>query len=399
MRPQLEVADIFRRFGPKYRQAHAGELSLGQFRVMRAIEQCRTEVLGGHVEQCDACGHRRISYNSCRNRHCPKCQSIARAKWLDDRKAELLPVTYFHVVFTLPSEIAEIAFQNKAILYDMLFQATAETLLTIAKDKRHLGAEIGFIAILHTWGQNLMHHPHLHCVVPGGGLAPDCSRWISCRPGFFLPVRVLSRLFRRLFLERLQEQFDLGNLRFFGKLSALHEEHAFARHLAKPRHSEWVVYAKEPFGGPQQALDYLGRYTHRVAISNNRLIAMEEEDVSFRWKDYRREQTPRVMRLAAAEFMRRFLLHVLPSGLKRIRHYGFLSNRWRRVRLTACRCLLKDDEAKANRTRMDQQRSVKCGILTAALYRNCPLCLLGCMACVDIIPYPSRARAPPKVPK
>jgi hypothetical protein len=205
-------------------------------------------------------------------------------------------------------------------------------------------------------------------------------------------------LFRRLFLERLQEQFDLGNLRFFGKLSALHEEHAFARHLAKPRHSEWVVYAKEPFGGPQQALDYLGRYTHRVAISNNRLIAMEEEDVSFRWKDYRREQTPRVMRLAAAEFMRRFLLHVLPSGLKRIRHYGFLSNRWRRVRLTACRCLLKDDEAKANRTRMDQQRSVKCGILTAALYRNCPLCLLGCMACVDIIPYPSRARAPPKTP-
>jgi hypothetical protein len=398
MRPQLEVADIFRRFGPEYRQAHVGELSLGQFRVMRAIEQCRTEALGGHVEQCDACGHQRISYNSCRNRHCPKCQSLARAKWLSDRKAELLPVTYFHVVFTLPSEIAEIAYQNKAILYDMLFQATAETLLTIAIDKRHLGAEIGFIAILHTWGQNLMHHPHLHCVVPGGGLASDYSRWISCRPGFFLPVRVLSRLFRRLFLERLQKQFDLGNLRFFGKLSVLSEEHAFAQHLAKPRHTDWVVYAKEPFGGPQQALDYLGRYTHRVAISNSRLMALENEKVAFRWKDYRREQAPRVMRLAAAEFMRRFLLHVLPSGLKRIRHYGFLSNRWRTVRLSACRRLLYDNKAKADQKHTGQQRPVKFEILTAAPFRTCPLCMLGCMACVNIIPYPSRARAPPKSP-
>ncbi len=273
----LEVADVLRRYGAAYRQTHAGSLSLAQRRVMSAVELCRTAALGGHVEQCDACGHQRIAYNSCRNRHCPRCQSLARAQWLDDRQADLLPVSYFHVVFTVPQEIAAIAYQNKAVVYDILFQATAETLQTIAADPKHLGADIGFIAILHTWGQNLLHHPHLHCVVPGGGLAPDHSRWIACRPGFFLPVRVLSRLFRRLFLERLQRAFETGRLRFFSALAPLQHVQAFARYLDSPRRAEWVVYAKEPFGGPQQVLAYLGRYTHRVAISNNRLIDIAED--------------------------------------------------------------------------------------------------------------------------
>jgi hypothetical protein len=285
----LELADIFRQAGSAYRQKHGDSLSRGQRCVMRAIERCRTAALGGHVEQCDACGHQRIAFNSCRNRHCPKCQSLVRAQWLDDRRADLIPVEYFHVVFTLPEEIAAIAYQNKAVVYDILFQATAETLRTIAADPKHLGAEIGFIALLHTWGQNLMHHPHLHCVVPGGGLGSDGERWISCRPGFFLPVRVLSRLFRRLFLARLQRAFDAGELRFFNRLEALSSPAAFARYLARVRQAEWVVYAKPPFGGPQQVLEYLGRYTHRVAIANSRLIDFADDKVSFRWKDYRHE--------------------------------------------------------------------------------------------------------------
>ena len=282
MKASLELAHVLHRHGAAYRRLHAGSLDREQRRVMSAIEQCRTAALGGHVEQCDACGHQRISYNSCRNRHCPKCQSLARAQWLDDRQADLLPVPYFHVVFTVPDEIAAIAFQNKRVVYDILFQATAETLLTIAADPRHLGAAIGFIAVLHTWGQNLVHHPHLHCVVPGGGLAPGGSRWVACRPGFFLPVRVLSRLFRRLFLERLHHAFETGALSFFASLAHLRESREFSRYLSGPRHTEWVVYAKEPFGGPQQVLDYLGRYTHRVAISNNRLVGLTDEHVAFR---------------------------------------------------------------------------------------------------------------------
>lgn len=332
----LEVADIFRQAGPSYRQHHADALSRGQRCVMSAIERCRTAALGGHVEQCDACGHQRIAFNSCRNRHCPKCQSLVRAQWLEDRQADLIPVDYFHVVFTLPEEIAAIAYQNKAVVYDMLFQATAETLRTIAADPKHLGAAIGFIAILHTWGQNLLHHPHLHCVVPGGGLSADGERWISCRPGFFLPVRVLSRLFRRLFLAQLQAAFDAGHLRFFNALEALQAPRAFARHLAPARRAEWVVYAKPPFGGPQHVLEYLGRYTHRVAISNNRLIDFGDGMVSFRWKDYRHASRQKVMCLEAQEFMRRFLLHVLPAGFQRIRHYGFLANRHRAAKLTRC---------------------------------------------------------------
>ncbi|MCX7249873.1 MAG: IS91 family transposase, partial [Burkholderiales bacterium] len=312
MRPVgLEVADIFRQVGPFYREDHVTALSCGQRRVMNAIEQCRTAALGGHVEQCDSCGHQRIAFNSCRNRHCPKCQSLLRAQWLEDRQTELLPVEYFHVVFTVPQEIAAVAYQNKALVYDILFRATAETLRTIAGDPKHLGAEIGFIAILHTWGQNLLHHPHLHCVVPGGGIGPNGERWVSCRPGFFLPVRVLSRLFRRLFLAQLQLAFDQDELQFFNSLEALSSRVAFAKHLAPASRAEWVVYAKPPFGGPKQVLEYLGRYTHRVAISNNRLREFSDGAVTFAWKDYRHESRTKTMRLDAHEFIRRFLLHVL----------------------------------------------------------------------------------------
>src|SRR5438034_2301219 len=284
---RLEVADIFRQIGPAYRDEHADALSRGQRRVMRDIERCRTAALGGHVEQCDACGHQRVAFNSCRNRHCPKCQSLTRAQWLQDRQAELLPVEYFHVVFTVPEEIAAIAYQNKKVMYGLLFRAAAETLRTIAADPKHLGAEIGFFAVLHTWGQNLLHHPHLHFVVAGGGIAPEGDRWISCRPGFFLPVRVLSRLFRRLFLKLMQKAFDSGKVHFFSSLEALQDRKAFLRYLAPVRKAEWVVYAKAPFAGHQQVLDYAGRYTHGVALSNNRLLNMENAHVRFRWKDYR----------------------------------------------------------------------------------------------------------------
>jgi len=392
----LEVADVLRRYGAAYRQTHAGSLSLAQRRVMSAVELCRTAALGGHVEQCDACGHQRIAYNSCRNRHCPRCQSLARAQWLDDRQADLLPVPYFHVVFTVPQEIAAIAYQNKAVVYDILFQATAETLQTIAADPKHLGADIGFIAILHTWGQNLLHHPHLHCVVPGGGLAPDHSRWIACRPGFFLPVRVLSRLFRRLFLERLQRASETGRLRFFNALAPLQHVQAFARYLDGPRRAEWVVYAKEPFGGPQQVLDYLGRYTHRVVISNNRLIDIADGHVTFRWKDYRHESAQRVMQLDAPEFIRRFLLHVLPRGLQRIRHYGFLSNRRRETGLAECRRLLEVIPPRATAPdAFSQDYRDRYARLTGRSLRVCPACARGHMVCIELLPHHARPRAPP----
>jgi len=305
-RPKLEVADVFRRYGAAYRQQHAGSLSRGQRRVMSAIELCRTAALGGHLEECDCCGHQRPAYHSCRNRHCPKCQSLARAQWLEDRQAELLPVEYFHVVFTVPEEIAALAYQNKEVVYGILFRATAETLRTLAADPQHLGAEIGFFAVLHSWGQNLLHHPHLHCVVPGGGLAPDGKRWIACRPGFFLPVNVLSCLFRRLFLDYLQAAFEQGQRHFFSSLERLRDPHAFAHYLAPLRQIDWVVHAKPPFGGPEQVLNYLGRYTHRVAISNNRLLDIEDGKITFRWKDYRHNDRPRVMTLEADEFIRRF---------------------------------------------------------------------------------------------
>jgi hypothetical protein len=289
MRPALEVADILRRHGAAYRADQTGSLTAGQRRVMAAIELCRTAALGGHVECCEDCGDIRIAYNSCRNRHCPKCQGLTRAQWIADRQAELLPVPYFHVVFTVPAPIAGIALQNKAVVYDILFRAAAETVQAIAADPKHLGVAIGMTAVLHTWGQSLVHHPHIHCIVPGGGLSPE-GRWIACRPGFFLPVRVLSRLYRRLFLARLRAAFDAGRLGFFGELAGLAKPAVFAAHLQPLRRIEWIVYAKRPFGGPQQVLDYLGRYTHRVAIANSRLIALADGKVHFRWKDYRHPQ-------------------------------------------------------------------------------------------------------------
>ena len=341
-RPALEVADIFRAHGPAWRERQAGHLSLGQLKVMSAIEQCRTAALGGHALRCDACGFEEISYNSCRNRHCPKCQARAAQRWLEARQADLLPVEYYHVVFTLPEPISAFAYTNKAVLYRLLFDIAAETLTTIAADPKHLGAQIGATLMLHTWGSALTHHPHVHGIVPGGGIAPDGERWVACRRGFFLPVRVLSRLFRRRFVEELERLHRVGQLQFFGEHKHLADVGAFGRWLAPLRSCEWVVYAKRPFAGPDAVLAYLSRYTHRVAISNRRLVAMDETGVSFRWKDYRATGRTRhkTMTLAADEFMRRFLLHVLPPGFHRIRHYGLLANAGRRLHLAKARALL-----------------------------------------------------------
>ena len=341
-RPSLEVADIFRAHGPAWRRVNAGHLSLGQLKVMSAIERCRTAALGGHVAACQDCAHTVIAYNSCRNRHCPKCQGAAAKDWLAARQAELLPVEYYHVVFTLPAPIADIAYHNKAAIYGILFKAAALTLITIAADPKHLGARLGLTAVLHTWGSALTHHPHVHCVVPGGGISLDGERWISCRPGFFLPVRVLSRLFRRLFLEKLVAAHDAGRLRFFGKLHHLADSQAFAGHLRPLRNIEWVVYAKRPFAGPEAVLAYLSRYTHRVAISNSRLISLDDKKVIFKWKDYRAKNGDlhKTMALPTAEFIRRFLSHVLPQGFHRIRHYGLFANGGRTENLARARELL-----------------------------------------------------------
>ena len=342
MRASLEVADIFRAAGPAYRINHAGQLSLQQLKVMAAIEACRTAALGGHIEGCQDCGHCRIAYNSCRNRHCPKCQAAAARDWLAAREADLLPVGYFHVVFSLPAEVADIAAQNKAAVYDLLFRAASQTMLIIAADPRHLGARIGITAVLHSWGSALTHHPHIHMIVPGGGISLDGQRWVSSRPAFLLPVRVLGKLFRRLFLTRLTELFDAGQLRFFGRLVGLNDTAAFRRHLAPTRRKPWIVYAKPPFAGPVAVLAYLSRYTHRVAISNRRLIAVDERGVTFRYKDYRRDgaERYRIMTLPTDEFIRRFLLHVLPRGFHRIRHYGLLASGTRRDNLARARELL-----------------------------------------------------------
>lgn len=342
MGTSLEIADIFRAAGPAYRAFHAGHLSLQHLKVMSAIEQCRTAALGGHVEACQDCGRRRVSYNSCRNRHCPKCQGAAARTWLAEREADLLPVGYFHVVFTVPAEVGEIAFHNKATVYDLLFRAASETMLTIAADPRHLGARIGITAVLHTWGSALTHHPHVHMIVPGGGIAREGDRWISSRPAFLLPVRVLGKLFRRLFLTKLMALYDAGRLTFFGSLAPLRDRRAFLRHLRPARGKRWVVYAKPPFAGPEAVLAYLARYTHRVAISNRRLLAFDQAGVTFRYKDYRRESADRqqVMTLGVDEFIRRFLLHLLPRGFHRIRHYGFLAGGIRKLNLSRARELL-----------------------------------------------------------
>jgi hypothetical protein len=341
-RPSLEVADIFRDHGAAWRAANAGHVSRDQLKVMSAVERCRTAALGGHVARCADCAHERIAYNSCRNRHCPKCQGAAARDWLAARQAELLPVGYFHIVFTLPNQIADIAYQNKRVIYGLLFQASAEAMLTIAADPKHLGAQIGFTAVLHSWGSAMTHHPHVHMIAPGGGLSADGERWISCRPRFFLHVLVLSRLFRRLFLEKLIAAHEAGKLHFFNDHAALAHRAAFKRTLEPLRKAEWVVYAKQPFAGPEAVLAYLSRYTHRVAISNSRLIRLDHNGVTFRWKDYRAKGRDRqkVMTLPAHEFIRRFLLHVLPKGFHRIRHYGFLANGNRAANLALARSLL-----------------------------------------------------------
>jgi len=341
-RPALEVADIFRAHGPAWRHAQAGHLSLGQLKVMSAIEQCRSAALGGHLLQCQACEHTQIAYNSCRNRHCPKCQSSAARRWLEARQADLLPVAYYHVVFTLPAPISEIAWYNKAVVYGLLFQAAAETLRTLAADPKHLGARLGVTLVLHTWGSAMTHHPHAHGIVPGGGLSLDGTRWVACKPGFFLPVRVLSRLFRRVFLEKLGDAHHAGQLQFFGQHVALAETKTFTDWLKPLRQIQWVVYAKRPFAGPAAVLAYLSRYTHRVAIANSRLIAWDEQGVTFTWKDYRSKGRCqyKTMTLTPDEFIRRFLLHVLPSGFHRIRHYGLIANTTRQHSLARARELL-----------------------------------------------------------
>ena len=396
-RPTLEVADVFRRHGEVYRRAVGVSPASAQGRIMTAIETCRTAALGGHVEACDACGHQRIAYNSCANRHCPKCQSLKRAAWIDARKEELLDVEYFHVVFTVPQDVAALALQNKATVYRLLFRATAETLRTIAADPRHLGAELGFFAVLHTWGQTLLAHPHLHCVIPGGGLSPDGTQWVACRPGFFLPVRVLSRLFRRRFLQYLQAAYDDATLHLEGSLAPLQARPAWTRALAALRQTDWVVYAKRPFAGPSQVLEYVGRYTHRVAIANERLLDMDHGGVRFTYKDYRAapspSSTPTTMTLAAGAFIRRFLLHVLPAGFHRIRYYGFLGARHRREKLARCRHLLgsttpapRSSQATATPDYRDRVAA-----LTGVSLRVCPACQHGAMIIIERLwPTPRR---------
>ena len=389
-RERLEVADIFRAHGAAWRKARNGHLSLGQLKVMSAIEQCRTAALGGHVAACRDCGHRHIAYNSCRNRHCPKCQGAAATDWLAARQAELLTVEYYHLVFTLPAPIADIAYQNKAVVYGILLKASAETTITIAADTKHLGARVGLTAVLHTWGSAMTHHPHVHMIVPGGGLSPDGRRWIACRPGFFLSVRVLSRLFRRLFLEALVAAHQAGRLRFFGNLADLEDPSAFAAHLAPLRKIDWVVHAKRPFAGPEAVLAYLSRYTHRVAIANSRLISHDDNGVTFTWKDYRAKAKDRqtLMTLAPAEFIRRFLLHVPPTGFHRIRYYGFLANSRRAGNLALARQFL------AMPPDQNQSDDVEATSETPCRAYPCPDCG-GDMVIIERFEPGARPRAPP----
>jgi hypothetical protein len=371
------VAYVFREHREEFLELWGHTLSSQQRKALRDIGACRTAALGGHVEECDQCAHRLIAYNSCRNRHCPKCQSTARDQWLAERAKELLPVPYCHVVFTIPEQLAPLALQNQRVCYSLLFRAVSETLQQIAADTRHLGAKIGFLAVLHTWSQNLLHHPHVHCVVPAGGLSPDGSRWIPCRPKFFLPVRVLSRLFRGKLLALLRQAFAEGRLEFFGQLADLAEPARFHAWLRKSKKTEWVVYAKPPFGGPEHVLKYLARYTHRVAISSGRLLSLDNGRVAFRWRDSRHGNQTKSMTLDAVEFIRRFLLHILPSGFVKIRHFGFLANRNRSSAVALCRQHLNAsspaDEPAPIFTREQQ----------SAVERRCPVCRVGMLRIVD----------------
>jgi len=392
-RPRLEVADVFHRHGADWRRANAGHVSLGQLQVMSAIEQCRSAALGGHVERCEDCGHSRVAYNSCRNRHCPKCQGAAAQDWLAAREADLLPVGYFHVVFTLPAEIAPVAYQNKAVVYDLLFRTAAETLLTIAADPKHLGARIGATAVLHSWGSTMTHHPHIHMIVPGGGISLDATRWVRCKPGFLLPVRVLSHLFRRLFLAALADAHAAGRLAFFGKIQDLHRRESFAAHLAPLKRKKWYVYTEPPFAGPQAVLAYLARYTHRVAISNSRLIALDECGVTFRYKHYRRNGLARycTMRLTADEFIKRFLLHVLPKGFHRIRHYGLLASASCKANIARARQLMAAPMAEVDPPAVHDTADPDA---TTDYRPPCPCCG-GRMIIVEVFARGAAPRGPP----
>ena len=380
----LEIADVVRRHGAELIEKFGSVLSSEQRRVLRDIACCRTAALGGHVSECDECGHRQAAYNSCRNRHCPKCQAAARAEWLEDRASELLPVPYFHVVFTLPESIAALALHNQRVVYGLLFQAASATLLEVAANPQHLGARIGVLAVLHTWGQNLMYHPHLHCVVPGGGFSDDGKDWVSCRPNFFLPVRVLSRVFRGKFIDLLRRARTRGKLKFLGAQSRLGNDAAFEAWLDQTVRTEWVVYAKPPFGGPEQVLKYLARYTHRVAISNQRLIKLENGQVTFRWKDYADGNTKKTMALSAVEFLRRFLLHVLPKGFVKIRHFGFMANRHRKSLLEHARKLLGVD-CESVATSDAVAAELPSPTLEAEISR-CPACGQGRLHCIEELP-------------
>jgi putative transposase/transposase-like zinc-binding protein len=399
-RPAYELADVIRTFAPAFEQQYGHTVSPAQRRALRDLVRCRTAALGGHVEACDACGQIRIAYNSCRNRNCPKCQAAARAAWLDRQSADLLPVEYFHVVFTLPNALGPLGLQNPTLLYGALFRAAAVSLLTLASDPKHLGAEIGFLSVLHTWGQTLTLHPHVHCVVPGGGLSPDGQRWLSCRPGFFLPVRPLSRLFRGKYLAALQRLYQQGLLVLAGSQAELAEPRRFTRWIDELRASEWVVYAKPPFGGPEQVLKYLARYTHRVAISNQRLVSVKDRTVSFDWKDYADANCAKVMTLDGVEFLRRFLQHVLPSGFVRIRHFGLLANRHREEKLSRCRSLLNASAtmdsseslltegagaAKAEMTVDEAREIAEAGEADV----RCPVCGKGRMVIIEMLPRTS----------
>jgi hypothetical protein len=394
-RHRPEVADVFQSYGTHYLQGYANSTSAEQKRVLRAISTCRTAALGGHKKMCDHCAHELISYNSCRNRHCPKCQAAARAQWLEKRDKELLPTPYFHVIFTVPDKLSSLTLQNKRLVYSLLFRAVSQTLLSITQDPKHLGAQIGFLAILHTWGQNLHHHPHIHCVVPAGGISPDGTHWVHSRENFFLPVQVLSALFKKKLLAYLRTAYNNGKLDLYGRLEGLRDPHNWHSLLAAMEATDWVVYAKPPFGGPSQVLKYLARYTHRVAISNQRLLSLQNGKVTFQWKDYAHGNQQRQMTLDATEFIRRFLLHVFPSGLMHIRYYGFMANRVRQDKLALARKLLAEKTGpktpgcetpvqQAPQTTQEQHSEL------------CPACKQGRLVTVETIhPNPEAASRPP----
>lgn len=388
----VEVADIFRQYGPEYRQSH--QLPRNQRRVMGAIVDCRTSALGGHKDKCDNCGHTEISYNSCRNRHCPKCQFLKKEKWIEARAEDLLPIQYFHVVFTIPAELKPLVLSNKKVMYDILFRSVSETLIRLADDPKHLGAHIGFMAILHTWGQNLMDHPHVHSVVTGGGLSPEGSSWISSKKKFFIPVNVMSELFKEKFRAYLKRSYELGELVFPGVIDYLKERHAFERLRRQLYHKKWVVYCKPPFNGVEGVFEYLSRYTHRIAISNNRILKIENGEVSFLWRDYSDGDKVKIMTLYALEFIRRFLLHILPGGFVKVRYYGLIANRNRKNNIALCRDLLGTSQIETKDKNIPETWQEHLLRVSGVDVTKCPVCKKGRMVTVEVL-YPSRCNSPP----